>query len=451
MRILLLAMLSGIALTAFSTEAAAQDPGMPSNARVELREGPGGQVEVVVRWSPSVNLDADYQVWRRTPFDISFQVVEPYARVPAAARLPDGTFEFIDSTPFAIPERPCYMVGATLGDPPQSSGLPGCIPTLPGAMAGLAVTALPGPFPNSWYITGTGFAPGAYVQLQELTCASVPCPGVGLPVDTQIEATIDGRFSVFTTLPPGLTEDTRRIVAYERGWLRSQLAVAPGVDVPATHRGVPAGFPPSARTGEPAVDRVLQALASRDPAQFAPLLQFRKLPALSDGRLVDALPTITCGHGDGLVMAPEAGEPFVTRLNALIGDFLGLNIYAVFRITPTPTGWKAFEGATHAIVLASASEGFQPRGAVLAVNEAGVVGVGQPCGAPPTYYLRDVASFVLAPITSPSAPPTGSGPGASVSGSPDSIRAAGLALLTLGAALSLAWAILRWHRQYKRD
>lgn len=453
MRILLLTTLAVVTLAAFSTAAAAQDPGMPTNARVELREGPGGQVQVVVRWSPSANPDAGYQVWRRTPFDVSFQITEPYADVPASARLADGTFEFVDPTPFAIPERPCYQVMATLGDPPTSSALPGCMPTLPAAMSGLAVTALPGPYPNSWYVTGTGFAPGARIELQELTCRSVPCPGAGLRVDQQIEATIDGRFSVLTSLPAGRTAGTRRIVAFERGWLPSQLAVAPGVEVPATHPGAVIGYPAATRAGEPAVDRVLQALASRAPDQLAALLQFRKLPSLSDGRLVDAIPTVTCGHGDGLTLAPEAGEPITTRLNALLGDFFGNQVYAVFRVEPKAGQWKAFEGATHAIVLAgpaggyvSAEIGYQPRGAVLAVNESGVVGIGQPCGAPATYYLRDVASFVLAPLTTP-APPT-SGNSLTADDTSRFTEALGLLLMAPAAGLLLVWVV---RRRFRRD
>lgn len=441
MRILLVTILAAITLAAISTSAAAQDPGMPTDTRVELREGPGGQVRVVVRWSPSVNPDADYQVWRRTPWDISFQVAEPYADVPRSARLADGTFEFVDPTPFAIRERPCYMVSATLGGPPQSHALPGCIPTLPAAMPGLALTALPGPYPNSWYITGTGFARGAYIQLQELTCPSVPCPGQGLSIPTgRIEAAIDGRFSVFTALPAGGSEGTRRIVAYERGWLPSQYAVAPGVDVPATHSGAVTGYPASIRTGEPAIDQVLDALASGDADQVASLLQIRQLPALSDGQPIDALPAITCGNGDHLA----------TGFTSLFREFFSPRVYAVFRIEPVAGQWRAFERATHAIVLASANEGYAPLGSVLTVDGSGIVGVGQPCGAPPTYYLRDIESFVLAPLTTPAPPATGSGSdtGAPADHSSVSLEASGLLLLALAAVLSLAWAV-RGHQHQK--
>jgi len=40
MRILLVTILAAITLTTFPTFAAAQDPGSPTDARVELREGP---------------------------------------------------------------------------------------------------------------------------------------------------------------------------------------------------------------------------------------------------------------------------------------------------------------------------------------------------------------------------------------------------------------------------
>ena len=423
--------------------ARAQDAGIPMDARVELREGPEGEIQVVIRWDPSVNPDADYLVWRRTPSDVSFQVVEPYADVPASSRLPDGSYEFVDPDPFSMPDRPCYMVSATLGDPPQRSALAGCIPTLPDAMGRLTLSAVAGPYQDSWYITGTGFAPGAYIELQELTCPSVPCPGKGRSMTGHVEAVIDGRFSVFITLPEGRPEGTRRIIAYERGWLATQLAVAPGVDVPATHPGAVTGYAESVRTGEPTVDRVLQVLASRDPGQFAALLQFRETPSLSGDQLVEGLPTVTCGHGDGLVLAPPAGEPVAERLNALVSDFFGLRVYAVFRIAPGAGQWRAFEGATHAIVLAFAQDGYHPRSAMLAVNDSGIVGLGRVCGAVPTYYLRDVGSFVLAPLTTPIPPATGTGDAMPSDAATSATRTAGVLLVVLAAALSVGWIVRR--------
>ncbi|MBE0608795.1 MAG: hypothetical protein IH609_05410 [Dehalococcoidia bacterium] len=420
--------------------ARAQDPGMPSDARVELREGPGGEIQVVVRWNPSANPEADYEVWRRTPWDVSYQVAEPYADVPASARLADGSYEFVDPEPFSNPDRPCYMVSATLGEPPQRSTLPGCIPTLPGGMAALAVTALPGPYRDSWYITGTGFAPGAYIELQELTCASVPCPGKDLSMAGHVEAAIDGRFSVFIALPEGASQGTRRIVAFERGWLPSQLVVAPSVEVEAGHPGAPSGHPISTRTGEPDVDRVLDVLASRDPLQFADLLRFRELPTLDGTSIERGLPTVTCGNGDGLVGEPPQGEPVAERLNALVSGFFGLRTYAVFRIAHAAGEWHAFEQATYAIVLGFAQDGYHPRGAVLAVSDAGIVGVGQVCGAVPPYYLRNVDSFVLAPVTTPLAPATGTGASPQSRGSNRDYLAAGIAMLAASALLCLETA-----------
>ncbi|MCO5202736.1 MAG: hypothetical protein M9925_13645 [Chloroflexi bacterium] len=440
MRALIATLLTVTGLGLASVTASAQDPGMPADAWVELRLDPGGEIQVVVRWNASANPDADYEVWRRTAWDVSFQVAEPYADVPASARLADGSYEFVDPDPFSMPDRPCYSVGATLGGPLKSGALPGCIPTLPEAMPGLAVTALPGPYPDSWYVTGTGFSPGAYIQLQELTCPSVPCPGEDLSVSRRIEATIDGRFSVFLALPEGASEGSRRIVAYERGWLPSQLAAAPGVDVPATHPGAVTGYSESVRTGEPAVDRVLDVLASRDPLQFAALLQFRELPSLDGTSVVRGLPRVTCGNGDGLAAEPPKGEPVAERLNALVSDFFGMRVYAVFRIAHAAGEWRAFETATHAIVLGFAQDGYQPRAAVLAVSDAGIVGVGQACGAVPPYYLRNVDSFLLVPVTTPVAPATGTGVARPADNTASATALLGIVLMAGGAGLGLAWA-----------
>lgn len=438
MRIATVALIVSALIAIMPASAGAQDPGMPMDARVELREGPGGEVQVVVRWDPSVNPDADYLVWRRTPWDVSFQVVERYADVPASSRMPDGSYEFIDPDPFSMPDRPCYMVSATLGDPPQRSALAGCVPTLPDAMGRLTLSALPGPYPDSWYITGRGFAPGAYIELQELTCASLPC-GAGSIAATRVEAGIDGRFSTFVSLPHGPVDGARRILAFERGWLPSQLAVAPTVEVEGGHPGTASGHPISARTGEPAVDRVLDVLASADPLQFADLLRFRELPTLDGTSTVRGLPKVTCGNGDGLVAARE-DEPVATYLNALVSEFFGLRIYAVFRIAHAPGEWRAFETATHAIVLGFAQDGYHPRAAVLAVSDAGIVGVGQVCGAVPPYYLRNVESFVLAPVTTPLAPATGTGASPQSRGSNRDYLTAGIALLAASALLWLETA-----------
>lgn len=420
--------------------ARAQDAGVPMDARVELRESQGGEIQVVIRWDPSVNPDADYLVWRRTPWDVSFQVVEPYADVPASSRLPDGSYEFIDPDPFSMPDRPCYMVSATLGNPPQRSALAGCIPTLPDAMGRLTLSALPGPYPDTWYITGRGFAPGAYIGLQELTCATLPCPGAGSVVATRVEAGIDGRFATFVSLPHGPVDGTRRIVAFERGWLPSQFASAPAVEVEAGHPGTASGHAISTRTGEPAVDRVLEVLASGDPVRFAELLQFRELPTLDGTSTVRGLPKVTCGNGDGLTAEPPAGEPVATSLNALVSEFFGLRIYAVFRIAHAPGEWRAFETATHAIVLGFAQDGYQPRAAVLAVSESGIVGVGQVCGAVPPYYLRNVDSFLLAPVTTPLAPATGTGASPQSRDSNRDYITAGIVMLAASALLWLETA-----------
>ena len=423
--------------------AAAAAPGTPSNARVELREGAGGEIQVVVRWEASTNPDANYEVWRRTPWDVAFQVTEPYANVPASARLADGTFEFVDPAPFSIPDRPCYDVGATLGDPIQSGALAGCIPTLPANMGRISLTAIPAPAADTWFITGRGFAPGVRVQLQEIPTGSMPPSGIDLQVSAQIETSLDGRFSVEVTLPPATDRDKRRIAAFEPGWISSQFASAPVVEVSASNPGTVVGYPPSTRTGEPAVDRILDVLASGDPAALASVLQFRKLPAPSDGTLVDGIPRVTCGHGDGLVSAPES-VPIVEGLNAFLSDFFGAQVYAVFRVAPAPDSWMAYRDATYVIVLATRAPGYQVRAAALAVNGSGVVGAGQPCGEPPTFYLRDVDSFLLPPLTSPAPPATGNA--ASAGSDRGALRRVAWGLLLVSATFGTIWCAVRSRR-----
>ncbi|MGD9933604.1 MAG: hypothetical protein AB7T37_07770 [Dehalococcoidia bacterium] len=413
---------------ALSANVAAQDP--VGDARVELRAAPAAPngVEVVVRWIGHGDPGIRYEVWRRTPWDLRVQETEKYADAPATAASPDGTFEFVDPDPFGMPDRPCYMIGATTGDtPPNSFALPGCIPTRPSQMASLELTALPGPDRNSWYVTGAGFAPGAYVVLQELTCQTAPCDSDPLPLSTRIQTAIDGRFSVYTTLPAGTAAGTRTIVAYEEGWLESQFPLAPKVSVPAPHPGAALGHPLSARTGIAEVDRVIAALQDVEAGPLQSMFVLRKLPA-SDGELVDALPTLTCGNGDSIAI----GDPGLTVLSSTAADLRGEHIYAVFKIAPKEGQWLAFEGATHAIVIVGAGG---RRASIIAVNANGIVGAGRPCGAPPTFYLRDVAAYVLAPLAAPASPDAGSGTTVSRKRGAGTFAVAGLALLVGGAGI----------------
>lgn len=87
---------------------------------------------------------------------------------------------------------------------------------------------------------------------------------------------------------------------------------------------------------------------------------------------------------------------------------------------------------------------------ILAVNEAGV-GVGQHCGAPPTYYLRDVASFVVPPLNAPAPPGPGTGIAVAVADSSVSTQATRLAVLALATGLSLAVVIRRRRSEHQRD
>src|SRR5690606_15001059 len=134
------------------------------------------------------------------------------------------------------------------------------------------------------------------------------------------------------------------------------------------------------------------------------------------------------GHGNGLLYLPE-GE-------ARLDGFLGLNVFAVFRIAPSASSWAAFDGATYAIVLSAASDGFYPRAAVVAVNDLGrIVGLGEPCGATPTFYLKDVGEYLLEPVSGPTSPATGNA--LPRSGNGNAVLLFGFALAAVGFGLEI--------------
>jgi hypothetical protein len=354
-------------------------------------------VEVLLSWAAVDDPAAEYQVWRRTPPDRSFQETERYATVSASARLPDGTFEFIDHGPFDLLNRPCYMVGASVGGaaPNTFAGIV-CIPTLPSAMSGLSVSADPGPRPDSWYVTAHGFAPGAAVIFQELTCARPPCPSNDM-LDFA-RPTSDGRASTIIDLPPDPAGSTRTIAAYQAGWLAQQLDAAPKVVVPAAQPGAPLGHPLSTRTGVPEVDRALAAVESGDPKEVAGLFVPHDV-VNPTGAHVIGVPAVSCDHE----MVREQSVGF----ESLAVEGMGGHIYAVFRVKQVAGQWQLFSGATYGIVLVDEGGGALPLATLLTVSADGIVGVGARCGTVPVYWIRSSAGFLLAPLTRPAAPSTG--------------------------------------------
>src|SRR4029078_7191341 len=117
-------------------------------------------------------------------------------------------------------------------------------------------------------VDGAGFAPGADVLVQELTCPAEPCPDADAAGVTQ--ALSDGR--VTTRLTLSVSGAPHTLVAWERGWLPEQLRAPPTVAVPA-QPGAGLGYPLSTRSGTSSVDTVLAAIASRDAAGLAALIQ----------------------------------------------------------------------------------------------------------------------------------------------------------------------------------
>lgn len=357
-------------------------------------------VGVSLTWQGTSNLDADYEVWRRTPPDRSFQEVQKYATVLAGERQSDGMFTFTDPAPFSLPDRPCYMVGATVGGVPPSSFAPDvCIPTLPSAMATLTLVARPGPDAGEWYVDGGGFAPGAEVLLQELTCPSVPCADAGLAVSSR--AASDGRVSERPTL--SAAAGPRTIVAWERGWLPSQLTAAPTVAVPSPRGSAGLGYPLSVRTGLAEADAVIEAIASRDPLAVAALIQPYNITR-GDG-----------SHGTG-IWAWQCGEVVRSaNFEALTGELVGdaQALYAVYRVTPTREMPRIFEAAEYVAVFAGkAVVGSSSSGSMVGIKDGHIVSIAIHCGGTtPTWFIRDTPEFLLVPWEGgpPGPPTTGTG------------------------------------------
>lgn len=400
-RLLIGATLTGLlAIAAIRSANATEGP--PGDLAIFLREAPGTElgIEVVLRWTALADPAAEYQVWRRTPPDRSFQQNERYATVPASARQADGGFEFVDRGPFDLVNRPCYMVAASVGGAvPTSYAGDVCIPTLPSAMSGLKLTASPGPRRDSWYVSARGFARGASVTVAELVCDEPPCPQ-GAPLQDATRTTSDGRLSKIIDLPPRPPGGTRILVAYETGWLPSQYEAAPRLTVPASQPGAPLGHPLSTRTGLAEVDRALVALESFDAQAVAALFVPHEVVNPLGAR-VNGVPAISCDHES--VREPALG------LEMLAHEAFASRIYAVFRVAPEPGQWQLFDGASYGIVLVDEGGGSTPLATLTTVSSEGIVGVGTRCGTVPPYWIRSAGEFILAPLTVPTGPTAGTG------------------------------------------
>lgn len=111
--------------------------------------------------------------------------------------------------------------------------------------------AVPGPNPDSWIVSGSGFEPHQALYVNQIPCGVLPC-GAGAMVGVQ-EPTADteGKFVVSMQLlvdfvpHPGQTD--RLIAAYGKGWTQDQVDHAPGVRVVLHHQGSPG--PPATGSG----------------------------------------------------------------------------------------------------------------------------------------------------------------------------------------------------------
>jgi hypothetical protein len=296
-------------------------------------------------------------------------------------------------------------------------------------MAGLKLTALPGPDANTWYVDGSGFAPGAAVVVSELTCPGLPCYGTGA-TDPPLRASSEGRISAYLVLgePPG--GSTRTIVAFESGWLQQQFSQAPSVTVPASHGGVGLGYPQGTRTGIADVDRVIDLTQAGDTDGLRALLLLKEGRRFS-GEQVRGLASWQCV--ESIRDEQSLGQFF---------EYPGGLVYAVFRIPPGAGTGLRFEGAEYGVVWSEGAGGLIPLGGLTLVGGGRIVGQELRCGTTPAFHLRGFSDFVLAPWTgqAPGSPAVGNG----LRASPGNLSSGvGLALVLVAVVALLAEPVLR--------
>lgn len=383
-----------------ATPRSAQAEAPPQYVSLQLRQSAQG-IEAVLTWTGVTDTSASYVVYRRQTRDVSYQTPIDYATVPASARNANGTFEFVDTQPTSQADHPCYSVGAQVGEgPPQSASPDVCLPTLPGAAMGrLTFAANPGPDANSWYLTGTNFAPGSDVAFKEGASAQAACTA-GESIADPVQATLDGFVVAFVQLPGA--EGPRTIAACQPGWLPEQLAQPRVVTLPASQPAVALGYPLTTTTGIAEVDRVIEAIRT-GPATMLALLHPHSATN-QFGATVVGVPAWQCLEfvsSDSLDQQASEAMPSSSLL------------YAVYRVDPATAPWQLFKGADYAIVLAYPGVA-GPRGAVAAVSSDGIVGFAWSCASVPPFFVRGNAGFVLGPPTKalaapPGAPATGTG------------------------------------------
>jgi len=358
----------------------------PQNVSLQLRQGPQN-IAAVLTWTGIRDTTASYEVYRRTPHDLSVQKASVYATVPASARKPDGTVEFVDPQPTSLPDKPCYSIGAKVGAAAPDSATPDlCLPTLPGpAMVRLQVVSNLGPDANSWYLTGTNFAPGSDVVFREGASRATAC-AEGTPLGAA-QATSDGY--AFLLLRIELPQGRHTVAACQPGWLPEQLQEPPTVVLPTTQAGVGLGYPLSARTGIAEVDRVLEAI-QKGPDSMIALLHPHEATT-NAGETVIGVPAWQCGEFVSRETLSQQATEAMPPTSLL---------YAVYRIDPGRAQWQLFKGADYAIVLANRGPR-DPRGSVATVSLEGIVGFGWACQALPSFFVRANAGFVIPPPTEP--------------------------------------------------
>jgi hypothetical protein len=260
------------------------------------------------------------------------------------------------------------------------------------------------------------------VIFEEATCGTPPCAGAARM--TAQSGSNGPTVVLFTASRPDAL-----VVAYESGWLPSQLAAAPRTPTRALTNGAGYGYPRGTRSGVEAVDRVLDAIESGDGQNLLALVRPHTIQT-NGGSTVPGNYAWQCN---------EFGSTNPQQLLEFTGPTTQL--WAAYRIVQgAPFAWKLFTGADYALVVSY--PGFnQPAAGLIAVDSDGIVGWAWSCQSLPPLFLRSLGGFVVSPwiegqtppSTQPPGPPgTGNSPGGDGRTDSTLFGAFGLGLLIAG-------------------
>jgi DNA-binding CsgD family transcriptional regulator len=184
------------------------------------------------------------------------------------------------------------------------------------------------------------------------------------------------------------------------GWASAEFLDVAGRDMSERPRVQVA----DARTGDPAIDAVLDALASGEPARIASVMHFAPVPCSYDQEGIAAAPGCPTGAEEGTPVEVIIGagcEPFFISKEQFLQDprvplATGSELYAVAKLDLGREHWPA--GSEYALIYAHRAD-HGTSGTAVYLGGGGISGYSGGCGQSPEAVLQGlpVESLILAP------------------------------------------------------